>query len=69
MSYLIVNVPQRDSYNEDGSLCSGYKVFPGGVKCKGCIDCDFGKSTDTIEQAFNKNHLLITVSKKKKNEK
>jgi hypothetical protein len=20
-------------------LCSGYRVFPGGEKCKGCSDC------------------------------
>ena len=53
------------SNNPKGSLCSGYGVFPGGAKCKGCSDC--GGKKVTVKQAvaaFNKNHCVITISKK-----
>jgi len=57
------------SNNKNGMLCSGYKVFPDGSKCKGCIDCDFLKSTKSIKQVFNQNHSTIKVGRKTSLEK
>ncbi|MCK9281418.1 MAG: hypothetical protein M0P71_12405 [Melioribacteraceae bacterium] len=28
------------NFNKEYKLCSGYRVFPDGTKCKGCIDCN-----------------------------
>jgi hypothetical protein len=47
------------SKNKNGSLCSGYRVFPDGKKCKGCIDCDFGKDKATVKEVFNRSHTLM----------
>ena len=55
----------KKSKNKGGSLCSGYKVFPDGRKCKGCIDCDFLKSKKSIEQVFKESHTTVTVSRNK----
>lgn len=54
------------SNNKGGSLCSGYKVFPDGSKCKGCIDCNFLKSKKTISQVFNSSHARLIVKTRKK---
>lgn len=56
------------SKNPDGSLCSGYGVFPDGEKCKGCIDCNFKPvSFKQAIKAFNRNHAVIRVSTSKNN--
>lgn len=56
---------KKKSNNKDGSLCSGYGVFPDGSGCKGCIDCDFkpNKSMAEIKKTFDRNHLTVTVGK------
>jgi hypothetical protein len=53
--------PDKKSNNPDGSLCSGYKIFPDDSKCLGCIDCDFGKGTDDVKAVFNRNHTTMIV--------
>lgn len=41
---------KKISNNKGGGICSGWRVFPDGSKCKGCIDCDFGKKSRTINK-------------------
>ena len=55
------------SNNEDGSLCSGYGVFPDGSKCKGCIDCG-GKKVGMkgIIDVFHRNHFIGTIKQAQK---
>lgn len=53
----------KKSNNAGGSLCSGYKIFPDGSACKGCIDCEFGKLDMSMEEVFNKNHSTVVVTK------
>ena len=43
-----VSTKKKISNNKGGWLCSGYGVFPDGSKCKGCIDCCFGKGVMTM---------------------
>lgn len=52
---------------DNGSRCSGYGVYPGGKKCKGCSDCEgkFLKRNITnaeIHKQFNKTHTLIKIT-------
>jgi hypothetical protein len=54
--------PTKNSNNPDGSLCSGYKVFPDDSECLGCIDCDFGRGTDDIQAVFRRNHTTMKVT-------
>ena len=47
---------KKISNNKGGGICSGWRVFPDGTKCKGCIDCDFGKkSNKSKSKTKNKN--------------
>jgi hypothetical protein len=57
---------KKISNNANGSLCSGYKIFPNGSRCAGCIDCDFGKSKKSIQRVFDESHALLRVSTKKR---
>jgi hypothetical protein len=57
------------SNNPGNSLCSGFKVFPDGKRCKGCIDCNFGKDKRSIRKVFNDTHTMVTIGKKKKAKK
>lgn len=63
------NKKVKTYYSSNGSLCSGYGVFPSGEKCTGCSDCG-GKflkrdiTNKEIEQVFNRTHAIITISKK-----
>ena len=41
---------KKISNNKTGWLCSGYGVAPNGEKCKGCIDCKFGKGVMTMAE-------------------
>lgn len=41
---------KKTSNNKGGWHCSGYGVFPGGQKCKGCTDCDFGNEVMTMDE-------------------
>ncbi len=50
---------------KEKELCSGYRVFPDGTKCKGCSDCDNGKSKKTIAQVFKENHSLVVIGRGK----
>jgi Zn-finger protein len=54
---------KKTSNNKGGSLCSGYKVFPDGRKCKGCIDCNFLKSKKSVNQVFRENHTTARVGR------
>ncbi len=51
--------------------CSGYGFFPGGKKCKGCGDCEGrflkrGPTVRELRKIFDKNHTMISITKKKK---
>ncbi len=46
------------------NLCSGYGVFPGGKKCKGCTDCK-GKPMTMAEIQNSINDRSMTVKKAK----
>jgi hypothetical protein len=52
------------SRNKEGWLCSGYRVFPDGSKCKGCIDCNFGKDKTSVKKVFERSHAIINITKK-----
>lgn len=41
---------KKKSNNKPHWLCSGYGVAPNGEKCKGCIDCGFGKEVMSMQQ-------------------
>lgn len=62
-------MPKVISNNKGGWLCSGYKVFQDGSKCLGCVDCDFGKLTKSIQQVFNDNHTILKIPVRRKKPK
>lgn len=64
------NIKTKKHTTDNGSRCSGYGVYPDGRKCKGCSDCN-GKrvSRKQIVEAFNRNHLMLTLNKKKSKSK
>lgn len=41
---------KKISNNKPHWLCSGYGVAPNGEKCKGCMDCGFGKQVMTMKE-------------------
>jgi len=57
---------KKISNNVGGWLCSGYKIFPDGSKCKGCIDCEFGKIKKSMQEVFNDSHAIISIKTKKR---
>lgn len=53
---------------DNGKRCSGYGIYPGGRKCKGCGDCKgrFLKTPATkkqLERLVRRNTKLITIKK------
>jgi len=57
---------KKKHYTDNGSLCSGYGVYPDGRKCKGCSDCE-GNAPKTMRgllKVFNRNHAVIVITKK-----
>lgn len=41
---------RKISNNKPSWICSGYGVAPSGEKCKGCIDCNWGKGVKSMAQ-------------------
>ena len=37
MYFILTQYTKRDIHKQH--LCSGYRVFPDGIECKGCDDC------------------------------
>lgn len=65
-------MPKAKKYTTDnGSRCSGYGVYPGGRKCKGCSDCQGkflkkGPTRADIIKAYNRSHMLVKLTPKRK---
>lgn len=58
------NKSKKISNNKSGWICSGYGVAPSGEKCKGCIDCGFGKKVMSMQQVKkNISSRTVRVSK------
>ena len=57
---------KKKKYTTDnGSRCSGYGVYPGGRKCKGCSDCQGEPvSIKEIKNRFKAKHTILTIKKK-----
>lgn len=64
-------MPKKKKYTTDnGSLCSGYGVYPDGRKCNGCSDCEGkflkrGISKKEIINVFKKTHTIMSITKKR----
>ena len=57
-------IKNKKSNNKGGWLCSGYGVFPDGSKCKGCMDCGFGKQVMTMKEIEKSiSSRVITIKK------
>jgi hypothetical protein len=63
---------KKKKYTTDnGHRCSNYGIYPDGIKCKGCSDCE-GRylkksiSKKQILNVFNKSHAIIRIATKNK---